>query len=353
MLLWVVFALLTVITAVIVVSPYWRGRSGRSAQAQDLAVYKQQLAEIEDESARGLLGEAEAQAARIEVSRRILAASENQEPVAAVRVRSLVPYLIAGLISTLAVSTYLVYGSPNLPDEPLTARLAAPGGQSVEALVARVEQRLRTHPEDGEGWRVISHVYLSLGRYGDAVRAYRKTIELLGSTNERLGDLAEALTLANNGTVPDEAQKDFEKVLAAEPDDKRAQFWLAMATEQSGKLKEAADRYRRLLERQLPDDVQNVVRQRLAAVDAQLSGKQPSQAGQAEMINQMVSGLAERLKADGSDLEGWLKLMRAYTVLGRRDDALSALKQAKNHFTGNQEALGRIEEMAKSLGLNS
>lgn len=67
----------------------------------------------------------------------------------------------------------------------------------------------------------------------------------------------------------------------------------------------------------------------------------------------MVSGLAERLKTDGSDLEGWLKLMRAYTVLGRGDDALGALKRAPGQFAGNQEALAQIERLAKSLGLAS
>ena len=68
------------------------------------------------------------------------------------------------------------------------------------------------------------------------------------------------------------------------------------------------------------------------------------------MIDGMVSGLAERLKTDGSDLEGWLKLMRAYTVLGRRDDALGALKQAQGQFAGNQDALGQIEQSRQIAG---
>jgi cytochrome c-type biogenesis protein CcmH len=59
------------------------------------------------------------------------------------------------------------------------------------------------------------------------------------------------------------------------------------------------------------------------------------------------------LQADGSDLDGWLKLMRAYTVLGRRDDAMSAWKRAQQQFAGNDQALGRIDEFAKSLGLQS
>jgi cytochrome c-type biogenesis protein CcmH len=67
----------------------------------------------------------------------------------------------------------------------------------------------------------------------------------------------------------------------------------------------------------------------------------------------MVSGLAERLKKDGSDLNGWLMLVRAYTVLGRKEDAVSALNDARGRFAGNNDALGQIDALAKSLGLPS
>ncbi|MGI9387049.1 MAG: tetratricopeptide repeat protein, partial [Methyloligellaceae bacterium] len=70
-----------------------------------------------------------------------------------------------------------------------------------------------------------------------------------------------------------------------------------------------------------------------------------------EMINQMVSGLAERLKEDGNDLEGWVKLVRAYTVLGKRDEALKAFADAEKNFKGNSEALGTLQALRKQLKL--
>jgi cytochrome c-type biogenesis protein CcmH len=317
-------------------------------------VYKQQLAEVEDELARGLLGEKEAEAARVEISRRILKASESEQTAAGARASSNAPYLVVAMLAILGMGAYLLVGSPDMPDQPLSARVMTPeNAPSVEALIAQVEERLRTHPEDGKGWSVIAHVFMRIGRYDDAVFAYRRTIELLGSTPERQGDLAEAMTFANGGTVPKDAIPAFEAALAANPEERRAEYWLAAAKEQSGDLAEAARRYKTLIGRGLPDEVRGMVQQRLADVEARIAGKPTSAEAQQEMINNMVSGLAERLKQDGSDLEGWLKLMRAYTVLGRRDDAKDAMLQAKTHFSGNQEALARIEEFAKSLGLQS
>ena len=356
MLLWIIFAVMTAIVALAIMRPFWRPGSGAGASSHDLAVYKQQLQEIEDEKARGLLGEAEFKSARIEISRRILAASDASDgaPIAK-NAPHYAPYVLIALLATLTMGTYLIYGSPGLRDQPLSARLSPDGNLPIEMLVARVEERLRSHPGDGAGWGVIAPVYMRLGRYADAAAAFGKVIELLGETPDRLSDVGEALTYANDGNVGDDARLAFQKAQAKEPSNARAGFWLGVADEQNGKLAEAAGAYRKLIASGLPANVEAIVKQRLAGVEARLSGASaPSpNADQAAMIDGMVSGLAERLKADGSDLEGWLKLMRAYTVLGRRDDALGALKQAQGNFAGNQEALGQIERLAKSLGLTS
>ena len=82
-------------------------------------------------------------------------------------------------------------------------------------------------------WGVIAPVYMRLGRYADAATAFRRLIELLGETPDRLGDLGEALTLANGGNVGDEARAAFQKVLAKDPANARAGFWLGIADEQA------------------------------------------------------------------------------------------------------------------------
>ncbi len=353
MILWILFAVLTALAAIAVVSPYWRRNCSAPVQAQDVALYKQQLAEIDDEAARGLLGEAEAEAARIEISRRILAAAKQADNAGAASKSPYAPYVIVGFLAMISTGAYLLFGSPQLPDQPLSARITPEQQPSLQNLVTQVEERLRSHPDDGRGWSVIAPVYMRMGRYDDAVKARRRAMELLGPTPERWADLGEALTLSNDGAVTEEASKAFKKALAGKPDDSRAEFWLAVENEQSNELAEAARRYRKLLARGLPANVQQVVTQRLANVAAQLSGKPSFNAEQQAMIDKMVSGLAERLEADGSDLEGWLKLMRAYTVLGRREEALNAMKRAQSQFSADKEALGQIDQMAKSLGLQS
>lgn len=353
MLLWAIFAVLTAFAAVILVSPYWR-RRGAAAEPRDLEVYKQQLVEIDDEQARGLLGPSEAAAARVEISRRILAASETKARAPEIARPPAAPYVAIVLLTVITMGTYLIYGSPNLPDQPVVARVSPSDPTPVDELVARVEERLRTHPEDGNGWNVLAPVYLRLGRYADAANALQKSVEILGSTPKRLGDLGEALTLANGGQVTDDALESFRKVLASEPQNDRASFWLAMADEQRGKAAEAKEAYQRLLQRNLPDEAKSVIKQRLAGLEQPGSAASPNSTGdQTAMINNMVQGLAKRLDADGSDLEGWLKLMRAYTVLGRHEDAISALDRAERQFAGNPEALGQIDKMAKSLGIRS
>lgn len=357
MALWISFAVLTAVAALAILRPFWRSASPAAQAPRDIEVYRQQLEEIEDEAARGTLGEAEANAARIELSRRILAAAEKEpraKPLAGHPVWA--PYAMAALLPVITLSLYAIYGSPQVPGQPFASRAAPQGGETVETLIARVEDRLRAHPEDGMGWSVIAPVYMRLGRYPEAAEAFRKAAKLLGDTADRAANLGEALALASGGDVGGEARQAFEKALALDPDHGKTRFWLAIAEEQAGRTAEALAIYRKLLERDLPDAVKTVIGERIARIEGRPSpAATPRAGGQIDpaQIDQMVSGLAEKLKQDGSDLKGWLMLVRAYTVLGRRDDAMNALKDARDKFTGNGDALAQIDALAKSLGLPS
>ena len=70
------------------------------------------------------------------------------------------------------------------------------------------------------------------------------------------------------------------------------------------------------------------------------------------MIAGMVSRLADRLKQDGSDVEGWLRLLRAYVVLGERDKAQGAAADARRALAGDADKLRRIDDLVKELGLS-
>ncbi len=386
MLIWLILAGITAIVLLVVLRPLAARTVVHAPEAFDAAVYRDQLNEIESDRARGLIGEGEAEAARIEIARRLLAAdskerqshpsvtSDGKARAALMGVAIVVPLLALGL--------YLVYGSPRLPDQPLAARLQDPASeQNLAALVARVEARLRDHPEEGEGWEVIAPVYLSWRRYNDAADAYSQAIRLLGESPKRLSGQGQALVLANDGVVTERARQVLDRALELDRTLVEPRILLAIAKEQDGRFAEAIVDWRALLAAADTNAPwRAMVETRIAEAQAQLDGK-PGQAQSAEpgtgeeergpsaadvaaaetlapaerqaMVERMVQGLAARLDQDGSDLPGWLKLMRAYSVLDRKEDARKALQRARSQFSGNTQALEQLDRLAAELGLKS
>jgi len=414
MLFWITCALLTAAVTVMTLRPILSRRPiepGAMSAEADLRVYKDQLSEVERDVARGLLTGQEAESARLEVSRRILSVDgtdEMAEPKQRSTFAEIVFYLSAAIVVISSLGLYLAYGSPGYRNQPHAARANQPANQaSVNELVARVEARLREAPNDGQGWDVLAPVYLKRGRNRDAAQAYRKAIELLGETRKRLRGLAEAVLASTNGIVAPEARMAFEKILAKEPNLIAPRFWLAVGKEQDGDHKGAATAYRALLKTNpqsppLPPALRQLITERLAVVvggGAPTSGAKPApsvkaseaakpgegaksgegeasapraapEAGKgppppsgmtqgmsakqrAEMIEQMVSGLAERLVENGGTEQEWQRLMRAYNVLGRSEKALAALAQAKTQFAGDAAAVTRLDAFAKALGIET
>ena len=181
--LWVIFALMTAAAIFAVVWPL--GRPSRaSAGGSDLAVYKDQLKEIDSDRASGLIGEAEAEAARLEISRRLLAAADAPSGASVAAAgsskaeRRRVAAVVALAVLTLGpLGFYIALGSPNIPGEPAFARVTTPKGhESIASLVSQVEAHLATNPNDGAGWEVLAPVYTRLGRFDDAVQARKKAL---------------------------------------------------------------------------------------------------------------------------------------------------------------------------------
>ena len=359
------------------------------ANTADIAVYRQQLIEIENDTNRGLLTGTEAEAARIEISRRLL---EKVEPAAALApttlsvpersVRSGAERLftaIACAVPVVALGLYLALGSPGSPGRPIAERLArAPtAAADIDELVGRVEARLRTNPSDGQGWDVIAPVYLRLERFTDAADAYRRALDLQGETAPRLAGLAESTVLANDGIVTEVARKAYARLLELDPDRTEARFGLALAKEQDGALEEAeADYYKLIEEAPIGAPWRRFIGERIDAIAARRSQSEPKPAqprpGQPrpgpsqveaitalpdpdrrQVILQMVEGLALKLKADGRDADGWQRLIRSWTVLGETPKAEAALAEERKALVGDIKALAEIDAFAKSLGLKS
>ncbi len=381
MLLWIAFAVMTAAVLAAVLMPLARpARPQSSAASGALAVYRHQLEEIEAERARGLVDDKEAAAAKNEVSRRLLASADEIDRAAGgsgampESRRAMVLLATAAFVPLLTLAFYLGYGSPGLPSFPVAERGQLPLGQAqIGDLIAKVEARLREHPEDGEGWDVIAPVYYKLGRFGDAANAYARAARLKGETVRRLAGFAESAVFAADGIVTEQARAAYEKILKLEPGRVEPRFWLALAKEQDGKLADALADYKGLLA-EAPADApwRAAVESRVAEVSRRLAGAEKvdprgpgptaedvaaaeklSPEDRARMIAQMVDGLAERLKRDGRDLAGWQRLINAYAVLGREQEARKALAEARSKFPADETALAALAALAKSLGLGS
>ena len=366
MTLWFVFALMTVAAIFAVLWPLSRGASA-AVGGSEAAVYKDQLAEIERDVAAGLIGVPEAEAARVEIGRRLLVAADGQRDLPArsnlgLRRASAVVALVG--LPVAAVMFYLALGSPWLGDFPLASRArTADANQPVDDMVAQVVAHLEKNPTDGRGWTVLAPVLARLSRFDDAVVAYRNVITYAGDNAERRADLGEALSLAAGGVVTAEAKAEFERALAQSADEPRSNYYLGLAAEQDGRQADAAAIWRALLAK-APSDApwRPLVQAALTRVggvsapplsnEAMAVAKDMSDPDRSEMIRGMVDRLATRLKQNGDDVEGWLRLMRAYMVMGERGKAASALGDARQAVAADAERLRQLNEGAKNLGLD-
>jgi len=375
MLFWVVAALLTLAACLAVLMPLVRSANRAPGKSHDLEVYRDQLAELHRDTERGLIDATEAEQARVEIGRRILRLGVSAGGAADEPHRSRAPRA-AAMAAVLAVplvawGLYAVLGSPDLPSQPLRERLAKnPADSTIEELVARAEAHLTADPKDGRGWDVLAPIYLRLGRPGDAVTAYRNAITINGATAERESGLGEAIAAAAGGMVSSDAQDAFERALALEEGSPKARFYLAIAIAQEGKLTDAEAALKALLADLPPDSPwRTPTEQAIAEAGRHVAGTEAnaesgptkeeidkasemSPADQTAMIEAMVAQLDEKLRTNPRDAEGWRRLVRSYKVLGKPQDARSALQRGVAALGAESAEARDLEAFAASIGLS-
>jgi cytochrome c-type biogenesis protein CcmH len=363
MALWFVFSLMTMIAAFAVLWPLSRPALER-VSGGEVAIYRDQLAEVDRDLAHGVIGRAEADAARIEVSRRLLAADRSEQERAytsSTGLRRAVAAVALVALPLLSTGLYLRLGSPGAIDLPVPTRQSATvENASLEQLVAQVEQHLEKAPPDGRGWEVLAPVLLKLGRYDDAVRAYRNALSYNIETAARHSNLGEALGAAAGGVITAEAKAEFERARALDPTDAKARYFLGLAAEQDGRRDEAAAIWRDLLSSAPPDAPWRAgVEQALAGVTGEpapdigdqdmVAARSMTEQQRAAFVRGMVERLATRLKQDGHDLKGWLRLVRAYMVLGERDKAAAAAADARAAIGGDAAGLAELNDQLRQF----
>ncbi len=377
MTLWLAAAALT---AAIVCLLLWRRPASEPEEdgAHDLAIYRDQLAEIDRDAERGLIDERQADAARTEISRRMLSAAERGEVGARTARRSgrWLPLAVVAALPLAALALYLPTGRPDLPSQPYASRDQS-GQEAMMAAVREADalaQTLADNPDNPAGWVELGQRYRDLGRLNEAVAAFARAIGLTGGDPTITSFYAETLVQLGDGMVTEDAIRAFESVLERLPGEPRAHYYLGLARAQAGDDAGALERWqalaaaspvnapwlptvheqlRRTAERMDLDPESQVPESLPAGTGPQIaqSPRGPNAADidaaqsmspeeQAEMIRGMVEGLASRLEDTPDDLAGWLRLGAAYRVLGEPENAATALSRAAALAPDDPEILG-------------
>jgi cytochrome c-type biogenesis protein CcmH len=373
MIFWILLAAMTAAVAAILLYPLLRGtKAADDGRAGEAAVYRDQLRELDRDLAGGLIAVEEAEYARAEIGRRLIAVS-NAAPVKNLKTsghRRLAEALVLLLLPVVGLCLYTVMGRPDLPSQPLAARYEDPGND-MGILIAKAERHLAQNPDDGKGWDVLAPIYVSTMRVAEAETAYRNAIRLLGPSTVRLDGLAETLMAKSSGIVTDDARQILEQSLQLEPDNPRARFYVALSMEQAGKADEARAAFEAIAS-QSPADApwvplvnEHIARNGRTSSQPPANAQPPgnptqSDVAAAEQMNtgdrqQMIKGMVESLDAklteNPNNLEGWLRLVRSYAVLNDKDRAADALKRGLTAFPGNGEQGKELLALARELGL--
>jgi cytochrome c-type biogenesis protein CcmH len=392
-----------------------RGSVGATDRAGfDVQVYRDQLAEVDRDTARGVIAPEEAERMRTEISRRLLEADRmraSQTEVGSAGQGSRA--LLVGLASLATIGTFGLYwhlGAPGYPDMPLRMRMmladelreTRPGQAEAEAaaaaetasgtdqaeapapdaqyleLIEKLRQTVAERPDDLRGQELLARNEAALGNFQAAYAAQRRVIELKGT--QVLGEdhaiLAELMILAAGGYVSPEAEAELTKAVTIEPSNGTARYYSGLMLAQIGRPDLAFQIWRNLLENSAPDapwmaplrdQIGDLAQSagveyappaalsvgRLRGPDGEDVGAAAEMNAQdrAAFIRNMVEQLSDRLAGEGGTAEEWAQLITALNVLGETDRARAIWTEAEGRFAEREDDMALLRAAARQAGL--
>lgn len=406
MLFWIASILILAVVAATLVLAMRQGKTEQhSGAASDIAVYRDQLREVERDLARGALSEADADSVRVEISRRLLDADRRAQEAAALGTGQ--RWWGVGLIGVILIGgTFALYtqmGAPGYPDLPMEQRLtmiaeaAANRPSQLEAeaaaaatrpeqpapnadfqdLMDRLRGSLAERPNDVRGLMLLAENEARLGNFPAARAAQERVIALKDqhATDTDYILLIDIMVFGTGGYVSPEAETLIREFVARSPQNGAGQYYAGLALVQTQRPDLAFPIWRRLLENSPPNAPWvPIIQQEIAAVAAaagvdyrppnmqapslpgpsaeeMAAASEMDAADRQAMIEGMVEGLAARLAEDGGSAEEWARLITALGVLNRRDQAVAILEEARLAFAQDSAGLAMIEDAAARAGI--
>ena len=363
--IWILIAIAAALVLAALLWPLLKAPTvAQDRAAYDLAVFQDQLKEVEKDVARGVLTAAEAGAARLEIQRRMVAAVKA--PAANVsadnpRSRKLTAAALGIAVPVLAIGVYLAVGQPSNPNPQVVAH--DEDDAQIARMVDQLAAKVAANPNDPDGVLLLARTYREMGRYDEAAKMFAQLAKLKPDA-DAYSSYAEMAIAAANGQIDKDTHDALVKALTLDRTEPKARFYLGLEQAEQGNAQNAIAIWRELTASAPPDTSWlPMVRQQMAQV-AQAAGippmsvqpkhpldilaqgvtataqaapapapaTQPDAGGftpeQRQMIEGMVGGLAARLQQNPDDYNGWMMLGRSYTVLKRLDDAAGAYEKA-------------------------
>jgi cytochrome c-type biogenesis protein CcmH len=255
--------------------------------------------------------------------------------------------LVAGLATmSLGLGAYALLGQPQLALSDLTG----PSRTDYKALITTLARRMPSRPGDIEGWALLGRGYLALGNPAQAEKAFARAVDAAKAIQgaappELLANYGEAMS-ESAGQVTKEAEAVFRQVLDQDPSNLVSRYYLGLALASRGDKAGALQLWEAVLAEAPPDTPwRSALLDQVAALKAQTGGAAPNPMA-------MVQQLATRLESNPNDIDGWVRLIRAYTVLGDRPKAIAALSRARTVFANQAPAQAALAKAATDNALN-
>lgn len=392
MITWVIMGLVAVVVIGVLLWPLFKTQGAAQDRAvYDVTIFQDQLKEVDRDLERGVLTEAEAGSARLEIQRRILAADKAPAEVHATdsrRKRLIAAAIVAVIVPAVAGGIYLKVGTPTLSGDKESPANQAAQDAEISKMLEQLAAKVEKEPNDVESVSLLARSYAMTGQFANSVKVYKQLVALEPNA-ANLSSYGEAVVYANDGKVNKESHDAFVKTLTLDREEPRAQFYLGQEQADSGQPKNAIAVWRELAAKS-PADAPwlGMVQEQMASVaktanlpamtvDAQHAltfippeelmlarvqasappaafAARPAPKKPGEMspetvkkVEEMVAGLAARLETSPDDYDGWLMLGRSYVVLKNFDGAKKAYGKAAGLKPGDIEP--RLQYMASLM----